>query len=223
MPSAYQPLAPGSIISIYGDRLADNTLSAEVLPLPNRLGNTQVVIACQLIPLMFVSQFQINAVVPFGLPVNTPHQLLVQRGLTYSNPAPIDVAAAQPNIFVANGNGIIFAYRPDGTPPFLVSPSAPAKAGDVLVIYCEGLGATDPPVADGFGSPLSPPAHTLTPVTVTIGGKNAPVSFGGLVPSFVGLYQVNTVVPDGVSTGDSVPVILTVAGQTGVTVTTVVR
>jgi uncharacterized protein (TIGR03437 family) len=223
VPSAYQPLAPGSIISIYGDRLADNTLSAEMLPLPNRLGNTQVVIAGQLIPLMFVSQFQINAVVPFGLPVNTPHQLLVQRGLTYSNPAPIDVAAAQPNIFVANGNGILFAYRPDGTPPFLVSSSTPAKAGDVLVIYCEGLGLTNPLVADGFGSPVSPPAQTSSPVTVTIGGKNAPVAFGGLVSSFVGLYQVNTVVPDGVAAGDSVPVILTVAGQTGVTVTTVVR
>jgi uncharacterized protein (TIGR03437 family) len=52
---------------------------------------------------------------------------------------------------------------------------------------------------------------------------NAPVLFAGLVPSFVGLYQVNAVVPDGVAPGKFVPVTLAVAGQTGVTVTTVVQ
>ncbi|HEV2690279.1 MAG TPA: hypothetical protein VGV35_17095 [Bryobacteraceae bacterium] len=224
VPIAYQPLAPGSIISIYGDRLADATLSAQTLPLPVTLGNAEVLIAGQQIPLIFVSQFQINAVIPFGLNFNTTHQVLVQRGNTYSQPAPIDVAAAQPNIFLANGYGILIAYRSDGTPPFLVSKSAPAKAGDVLVIYCDGLGATDPAVPDGVGSPSTPPlAQTTSPVTVSVGGKNAQVLFAGLAPGFVGLYQVNAVLPDGVAPGTSVPVTLTVAGQTGVTVTTVVQ
>ncbi|HYL74523.1 MAG TPA: hypothetical protein VEU96_09980 [Bryobacteraceae bacterium] len=223
VPTAYQPLAPGSIISIYGDRLADGTLAASTLPLPTQLGNTQVSIAGQLIPLIFVSQFQINAVVPFGLNINTTHQVLVQRGITYSEPAPIDVAAAQPNIFLANGYGILFAARADGTPPFLISRDAPAKAGDILVIYCDGLGATNPAVADGVGSPLSPLAQTTSPVTVSVGGQNAPVLFAGLVPGFVGLYQVNAILPDGVAPGNSVPVTLTVAGLTGVAVTTVVQ
>jgi len=73
----YQPLAPGSIITIYGDRLADSTLSASTLPLPTQLGNTQVLMAGQQIPLIYASQFQINAVVPFGLNINTTHQVLV--------------------------------------------------------------------------------------------------------------------------------------------------
>lgn len=223
VPAAYQPLAPGSIISIYGDRLADGTLAASTLPLPTQLGNTQVSIAGQLIPLIFASQFQINAVVPFGLNINTTHQVLVQRGITYSDPAPIDVAAAQPNIFLANGYGIIFAARADGTPPFLISQTAPAKMGDILVIYCDGLGATNPAVPDGVGSPLSPLAQTASPVTVSVGGQNAPVLFAGLVPGFVGLYQVNAILPDGVPPGNFVPVTLTVAGLAGVTVTTVVQ
>lgn len=223
VPIAYQPLAPGSIISIYGDRLADGTLSASTLPLPTQLGNTQVLIAGQQIPLVFVSQFQINAVVPFGLNINTTHQVLVQRGITYSDPAPIDVAAAQPNIFLAFGYGIIFAARADGTPPFLISPTAPAKAGDILVIYCDGLGATDPAVPDGIGSPLSPLAQTTSPVTVSVGGKNATVLFSGLVPGFVGLYQVNATLPDGVAHGMSVPVTLSIAGLTGVAASTVVQ
>ena len=53
------------------------------------------------------------------------------------------------------------------------------------------------------------------PVTVSIGGQPAVVQFAGLAPGFVGLYQVNAAVPSGVTPGDSVPLTLTVAGQTG--------
>jgi uncharacterized protein (TIGR03437 family) len=95
-----------------------------------------------------------------------------------------------------------------------VTPSAPAQAGDVLVIYCAGLGVTNQPVADGAASPGSPPTQTQAPVTVSIGGQNANVLFAGLTPTLVGLYQVNVVMPAGVTPGNAVPVLLTVAGQT---------
>jgi len=36
----------------------------------------------------------------------------------------------------------------------------------------------------------------------------APVIFAGLAPGYVGLYQVNVQVPEGVAAGDAVPVIL---------------
>ncbi len=222
-PTAFQPLAPGSIISVFGDRLADGTLSAERLPLPTQLGNTQVVIQGQTIPLIFVSQTQINALVPNGLSTNTTHQLLVLRGDTYSEPAPINVAAAQPNVFSSGGYGVIFAARSDGTPPFLVTSSAPARAGDILVLYCAGLGATNPSVPDGVGSPANPPAQTREPVAVSIGGRSAEVLYAGLVADFVGLYQVNVVVPAGVAAGDAVPVTLSTGGMTGVSVPTVIR
>jgi hypothetical protein len=76
-----------------------------------------------------------------------------------------------------------------------VTPSAPAQAGDLLVIYCAGLGVTNPPVGDGVASPSSPQAQTQAPVTVTIGGQNANVVFAGLTPTLVGLYQVNVTMP----------------------------
>jgi uncharacterized protein (TIGR03437 family) len=50
---------------------------------------------------------------------------------------------------------------------------------------------------------------------VSIGGQNANVSFAGLTPTLVGLYQVNVTMPAGVTPGNAVPVMLTVAGQTG--------
>ncbi len=37
--------------------------------------------------------------------------------------------------------------------------------------------------------------------------------FSGLAPSFAGLYQVNAVVPAGVTPGNDVPVVLSVSGQ----------
>jgi uncharacterized protein (TIGR03437 family) len=82
------------------------------------------------------------------------------------------------------------------------------------VIYSAGLGVTNQPVADGAASPGSPPAQTQAPVTVSIGGQNANVAFAGLTPTLVGLYQVNVVMPAGVTPGNAVPVLLTVAGQT---------
>jgi uncharacterized protein (TIGR03437 family) len=49
---------------------------------------------------------------------------------------------------------------------------------------------------------------------MTIGGLPAVVSFAGLAPGFAGLYQINATVPVGVTTGNNVPVVIQVAGQT---------
>jgi uncharacterized protein (TIGR03437 family) len=215
-PVSFNALAPGDLIAIYGSLLADDIVPApsNQFPLPTTLGNTNVIIGGQVAPLFYASPTQINAVVPFGLNTNTPYQLLIQRDLTLSTPVPINMADAQPGVFASGGSSIVQDFR--GTaPPFLVTSSAPARAGDALVFYCAGLGVTNPPVTDGAASPASPTAQTQSPVTVTIGGQNATVQYAGLVAGLVGLYQVNVTMPAGVSPGNSVPVMLTVAGQTG--------
>jgi len=211
---SFAPIAPGEIISIFGDRLADNVAQSPGAPLPEQLASTTVLIGGQIAPLFYVSQNQVNALVPTSIKPNTTYQVLVQRGLTYSQPISIDVGPAQPAAFQSGGSAIAVAYR-GSVAPFLVSSASPATAGDVLVIYCAGLGPTDPPVPDGVASPSFPLAQTKSPVTVTIGGQNAGVQFAGLAPGFVGLYQVNAVVPAGIAAGESVPLVLSVAGQSG--------
>lgn len=75
------------------------------------------------------------------------------------------------------------------------------------MIYANGLGAVDPPVPLGAAAPPSGPLSPVAaPVTLRIGGLAARVDFAGLVPGFPGLYQLNVVVPAGVTAADEVPV-----------------
>ena len=106
---------------------------------------------------------------------------------------------------------------------FKPSPSTPAHAGDVLTVYCTGLGEVHPAVPAGLPSPSKPAAQTNQKVTATIGGIAAEVQFAGLTPGFAGLNQVNVKVPNGVTPGDQVPLVLTVAGQSSVPVTVALR
>ena len=173
---SFTALAPGSMIAIYGNLLADNAASAPSIPLPTTMANAQVIIAGQAVPLLYVSPTQINAVVPFGLNTNTTYSLLIQRDLPLSSVVPINIADAQPSLFLNSGRAIVQDSR--GTAPvFLVTPSAPAQAGDVLVFYCAGLGVTNPPVADGVASPASPTAQgSAVPVLITVAGQTSPAS-----------------------------------------------
>jgi adhesin/invasin len=106
----------------------------------------------------------------------------------------------------------------------LAQPGTPASIGETVVIYCTGLGAVTPAVKEGSPAPSTPPlSTTVNQVTVTIGGQAAFVAFSGLTPGYAGLYQINAVVPSGIATGDAVPVVLSVAGQTSPAVTIAVR
>lgn len=224
--AANQPLAPGGSISIFGSNLAPDSTFASSLPLQTTLAGTQVLIGNQPLLLTYAGPKQINAVLPYGVPVNSVQQLTVVRNGTYSLPETVVIAQAQPAVFTQNqsgtGAGVIMVAKSSGT-QFLNTPAMPATASDTLVIYCAGLGAVTPAVPDGSAAPSSPPAETTNPVTVTIGGKAAPVSFAGLAPGFTGLYQVNAVVPQGIATSSAVPLILTVAGAASTPVTVAIQ
>ncbi|MCZ6490162.1 MAG: hypothetical protein O7A06_06490 [Acidobacteria bacterium] len=219
------PAAPGSLVSIFGVAMADATGAADALPLARQLEGTTVLLGGQTLPLLFSSAGQINAMIPYDIAVNTQHQLVVRRGTASTVPEPVTLALAQPAIFTLNqsgqGQGLVFVAT--ATTSVLADTANPAKAGDVVIIWCSGLGGVDQPVVAGDAAPASPLARTLDEVSVNIGGQNAPVQFAGLSPGFAGLYQVNAVIPEGIQPGDAVEVFLNVAGQTSPLVTIAVQ
>ena len=184
------PIAPGAMLTVFGERLSESIQSASAFPLPSRIGSTRLAIGGSELALLYVSPGQINAIVPTNLEPNTRQQLLVQRANTYGQPVPIDVAPAQPAVF----------------------PGAVGAPGGVVVVYATGLGATSPSIATGERTPAA-----LVPVRdevkVTIGEIDARVEYAGLAPGFAGLYQINVRVPAALGPG-TYPFVVSVSGQT---------
>ena len=216
-------ISPGGLVSIYGQQLADQTEQLSSAPFPTQLNGTQVLMGGKALPLRYVGGAQVNAQVPFDLGINTSQQLVVQRDTTLSVPQNVVVAAAQPAVYTQNQSGSGPGVIVEGSTNALITSANPASAGDVVVIYANGLGAVSPPVPTGSPAPSAEPlARTVNPVTVTVGGIDAQVQFAGLAPGYPDLYQVNAVVPAGVASG-AAPVVLTVAGQLSPPVTIAIQ
>jgi len=222
--SLQTPVAPGSLVSIFGSGFTDSTsaLVATSYPWPSVLGTTTVTVGGETAPIYVVTAGQINAMLPFDLPVNTSLPVVVTRGNAVSAPQPVSVVSSQPGVFTqtANGEGIgaVVIVNSDGSETE-VGGSISAKAGDVLAIYCTGLGDVSPTEVAGFPASPSPLSQAIDTVTLTIGGVNAPVLFAGPTPGFTGLYQVNTIVPSGIAPSQQAPLVLSQGGRTSSVVT----
>ncbi len=216
------PVGPGTLVSLFGTNLNAANNVPTTLPLPSQLGEVEVRLNDQPIPLLYAGPGQINAQIPYNLSGDTEYQLEIRRGQAIATPQPVVIAQARPGIFTVDqtGQGQGHIYRAlTGGAQVLADGAGAASAGEVLVIYCNGLGATTPGVTAGAAAPFSPLAVTSNEVALTIGGVPATVAFAGLAPGFTGLYQINAVMPAGVAAGASVPVVITVAGQESVPVT----
>jgi uncharacterized protein (TIGR03437 family) len=207
--------AVGLLVSIFGSGLADGSLGDTGVPLPPQLGSTSVVLSGVELPLLYVSNTQVNVAIPFNIQTNTSQQLVVLRGNAVSVPVSLAVFASEPSILSASGSGSGQGLIFNAVTGTRADTNAPAGAGDYLVMYALGLGAVTPNLAIADGTPSSPYEYAVGPVTVTIGGVPATVLFAGLTPGYVGLYQVNVMMPTGVTPGSQVPVTVSVAGKSG--------
>jgi uncharacterized protein (TIGR03437 family) len=123
---------------------------------------------------------------------------------------PVNLRSAAPAAFAANGsgNGQADAVTQDGR---LVSPAGPALRGEFVMLYVTGLGAVanQPPTGSAASDASSP---TLAIPSVTISGSPALVSFAGLAPGYVGVYQLNVLIPEAVLPGSNVALNLSING-----------
>jgi uncharacterized protein (TIGR03437 family) len=184
-------LSPGAGITILGTNLATTTAQYTSAP-PASLGGTAVSINGQNIPLFYVSPTQINAQLPFEVPVGSASVTVTTNNVA-SAPALITVAAAWPGIFLIGTNHAA-ATNPDGG---VNSPGNPAAPGDIVTVYFTGIGPLDNSVPTGAPAPLAGPLSRATlPVSVTIGGETADVVYMGLTPGSISLAQANIIVPN---------------------------
>lgn len=192
------PLAVGGVAQIFGTDLAPELVPAVSTPLPRALNGVSVLIGGYEAPVYFVSPGQINIQVPFELEVNREHALVVSTNGGYTIPDSVNVTPVRPGMYV-DREGRVVALRPDGS---FATPSSPAKPGEEITIFHEGLGATSPAVLSGDRGPSSPAAEPRIRSTVTIDDKEATVIWTRMTPGTVGAYQLRFRIPLDVRSGD---------------------
>ena len=217
------PISPGSFVTVYGQNLADTTTdwSAAIKNrvLPTSLGGVQVLIDRNNAFIYYVSPTQVNAIAP---PDTASGSVEVDVITTHGTvPAFANLVPISPELFTYSLRSAVYAsalFNSDGAYVASVGSipgavSRPAQAGDYIVLYATGLGATSPPYPVGQVLTTAYPVQSLSKVSVLIAGKPAKVLFAGM--TYPGLFQINLQVPDGIPAGDQ-PVVLGVAGQTSV-------
>jgi len=203
-------IAPGGLMSIYGSQLSPVNMATSEIPLPTALANSCLTVNGLPVPILFVSQNQVNAQMPFQAIGN--ETLILRTPGGQSDNFNLVIQPNAPSVFLstvgANEN-VASVVRDDDNQ--LVTPSHPVhrKSNTPLTIYLTGLGSTAPAVGTGQPAPSSPLAVTLIQPTVTLGGVNLPVQFSGLAPGMVGVDQINVSVPFTVPEGMSIPLAIT--------------
>jgi uncharacterized protein (TIGR03437 family) len=209
-------VSPGEIVSIYGASIGPVPgIPLQVDPdgksISKSLGGVQVLFDGVAAALTFAGAGQINAVVPYSVAGKTSTQLQV-RYQTVSNILTLEVQEATPGIFTQDNSGLGLGAILNQN--FTVNaPANRAGIGDIIQIYCTGGGATAPASVDASLSGAPFPLLTL-PVTVTIGGIDAPVMYKGSAPFLIaGLTQINAQVPAGVTPGSGVPIVVQIGDR----------
>jgi uncharacterized protein (TIGR03437 family) len=219
------PVAPGSIISIYGSGLAIAGTSATMLPLPTSLGGTSVTITDSSgvqspLPLFYAGPTQINAEIPQAATTGTATlSVITQSG---SQSGSVTLAAVAPGLFSANESGagvaagqfvtndangtqtIVDVFQCSGGAGACVALPLGVSAGNsALVLYGTGVHNR----------------ASLSDVTVMIGGQTLPASYAGAAPNYAGEDQVNVLLPASLAGSGTVNVSVSVAGSVSNTVT----
>lgn len=212
--------APGAIVSAFGVNMSSTTAFATTQPLPYSLGNVSVVVDGKLARLFFVSRNQLNYQVPSNIPSGSANVVVMNNGQMVSQGV-IKVSDVALSIFTANASGSgapagvllrvsatgrqVFEplFRFDASLGQLVPAPIVRGAGEQLFLILFGTGFGR--VANTDGNPANGVAEN---VQVTIGGVNAPVAFAGVAPNFVGLAQLNILIPDTAPANPATPVVV---------------
>jgi uncharacterized protein (TIGR03437 family) len=173
-------------------------------------------------PLLYVSEKQAGAIVPYGVAGKASVDVEVEYNGTRSEPVSLPVLASRPGIFSLDGSGQGQGaiLNEDGS---VNAPSNPAARGSIITLYATGGGEASAGVEDGqILSGLLP--QTSLPVSVffdlpdnefPVLTKSAEVLYaGGVSGSVAGLLQIRLRVPANVvAIGNAVPFLLIIGSH----------
>lgn len=206
-------ISPGTWMELFGANMTNVTREWATWDFtganaPTSLEGVTVTIGGKDAFVRFVSPRQVNVQVPDGIGVG-PVTVVVKNEAGNSSAATLTAAARSPGVlsppsFLINNRQLAVALLPDNT-TFVARAgeiagitSRPARVGETITLYMIGGGATTPAVAAGT---VAPGLAALASPVVRFGDAPATVSYAGLAPGAVGLYQFNVVVPN-VAAGD---------------------
>lgn len=224
-----QALAPGSLISIYGNGLSlTQPPAVSTMPPDFLLNGTEIDLNQHHTPLLYVSPTQINAQVPWELAGQAQASLAISVSGVPGQTVTVPVAGYSPGIFTldtaAHGAvliaapGVVIAASTGSLPG-----ARPVNRGEYIQIFGTGFGPVTRQPPTGYASPYVQFSETTEKPSVDLGGVAALITFSGLAPGVVGVYQINALVPDNAPTGDSVPLKATIRGFESNTVVIAVR
>lgn len=219
-------IAPGSLVSLYGQNLAGTTAQAGSQPLPMSLGGITLTVkdaagVQQSAPLLYVSPGQINFLLPDNLASGTATFSVAGGAAAQSLTATVQPVA--PALFSMSGTGsgvaAALAVAVQAANPQLQSPVPVFQCGDSGCVPVPiPLGVDQPVYVSFYGTGIR--NHSLAGnVTVTINGVGLPATYAGAAPGFAGLDQVNVALPLSLRGSGVSNVSLTVDGQTSNVVT----
>ncbi len=193
-------IAPGSIITIYGQSLTSTLVVGPTSPLAQTLGDVVVTVADRYLPLLYVSPQQINAQVPSDLADGT-YTLTVHWTGQPDVSGTFTVSRNAPGLFSQSGSTPPYstALHEDGT---LVTADSPVRRGELVTVYGTGFGLYNQRIIDGFTVPDW--SFTVAdPVEVNAGGTSIHPDWSGAVPGMVGTVATRFRIPDGVALASS--------------------
>ena len=219
------PFAPNSVISVFGAGLARSThalASADLvrctsslagLCVPLEMNYVRVYVQDQPMPLLFVSDGQVNFLMSSVESAGPVKVRVVTEGITGPE-ITVTLVEAAPALFSMTG-GYVIAQDAKAN---LLTANNPAHAGDTVVVYLTGLGRTAPNPAVGEIPAYAAPTLALASLKVTLNGTVVDpklILYAGLTPSSAGLYQINIHLPDG--TGNDPEIQVTAGSLTALT------
>ena len=146
-------VAPGEIVAIFGSGIGPRQLERLRLNQEGRLAatlaGTRILFNNIPAPLLYVSEKQSSAIVPYGVAGSATVAVQVEYNGIPSDAVTLPVLDAHPGIFTVDGSGRGQAavLNEDGT---LNSPSNPAQPGSMVTMYATGEGLTDRPEVEGL-------------------------------------------------------------------------